>query len=201
MIDAIRQCEETLGPVSLLIANAGMSLNTLVDSFDANGIEKVIDVNLLGAVYATEAVLSGMLERGDGQIVAVAEAYEITVTIEVHGYFTTHPDRMAENIERGLGPSYRPLGVFFAVALGSAMSQACAERGLLVVAGDVTVEEHLVRESAAATGANGDAQCELGGTFGLEQLGHLGSGRVGQRDHSSIPFYGVRRRMPSGRRG
>ena len=30
------------------------------------------------------------------QIVETAEAYEITVNIEVHGYFTTNPDRMAE---------------------------------------------------------------------------------------------------------
>ncbi len=37
-----------------------------------------------------------LMKRSYGQIVEVAEAYEMTVTIEVHGYFTTHPDRMAE---------------------------------------------------------------------------------------------------------
>jgi inosose dehydratase len=31
-----------------------------------------------------------------GQIVETAEAYEITVNIEVHGYFTTNPDRMEQ---------------------------------------------------------------------------------------------------------
>ncbi|MBT8396846.1 MAG: SDR family NAD(P)-dependent oxidoreductase, partial [Gemmatimonadetes bacterium] len=72
VIDAIRRCEDTLGPVDLLVANAGMSLNTLIEAFDASGVEKVLDVNLLGAVYATEAVLAGMLERGRGQIVAVS---------------------------------------------------------------------------------------------------------------------------------
>jgi len=30
------------------------------------------------------------------QIVETAEAYEMTINIEVHGYFTTNPDRMAE---------------------------------------------------------------------------------------------------------
>ncbi len=37
-----------------------------------------------------------LMRRSYGQIMEVAEAYEITITIEVHGYFTTNPDRMAE---------------------------------------------------------------------------------------------------------
>jgi sugar phosphate isomerase/epimerase len=37
-----------------------------------------------------------IMRRGYGQIVEVAEAYEIHINIEVHGYFTTNPDRLAE---------------------------------------------------------------------------------------------------------
>ncbi len=37
-----------------------------------------------------------LMKRSYGQIVEVAEAYEITVNIEVHGYFTTNPDRLAQ---------------------------------------------------------------------------------------------------------
>ena len=69
---AIQRCEEELGPVDLLVANAGVSINTRVEAFDAVEIERVIRINLLGAVYATEAVLEGMLERDRGQIVAVS---------------------------------------------------------------------------------------------------------------------------------
>ena len=36
-----------------------------------------------------------IMRRSYGQIIEVAEAYEITITIEVHGYFTTNPDRLA----------------------------------------------------------------------------------------------------------
>ena len=72
VIDAIQKCEEELGPVDLLVANAGVSVNTRVEAFDAEEIERVIRINLLGAVYATEAVLQGMLKRGKGQIVAVS---------------------------------------------------------------------------------------------------------------------------------
>ena len=37
-----------------------------------------------------------VMRRSYQEIVHVAEAYEITITIEVHGYFTTNPDRLAE---------------------------------------------------------------------------------------------------------
>jgi len=69
---AVLNCEKELGSVDLLVANAGVSMNTRVEAFDAEEIEQVIRINLLGAIYATEAVLGGMLRRGRGQIVAVS---------------------------------------------------------------------------------------------------------------------------------
>lgn len=72
VLGAIRRCEEELGPVGLLVANAGVSVNTRVDAFDAGEVERVIRINLLGAIYATEGVLPGMVARGRGQIVAVS---------------------------------------------------------------------------------------------------------------------------------
>ncbi len=72
VLEAIRNCEAELGPVDLLIANAGVSINTRVETFDSAEIERVFRINLLGAIYATEAVLPGMLARRKGQIVAVS---------------------------------------------------------------------------------------------------------------------------------
>ena len=37
-----------------------------------------------------------LMKRSYGQILEVAEAHEIIVNIEPHGYFTTKPDLMAE---------------------------------------------------------------------------------------------------------
>lgn len=37
-----------------------------------------------------------IMKRSYGQIIEVAEAYEMTINIEVHGYFTTNPDMMAK---------------------------------------------------------------------------------------------------------
>jgi sugar phosphate isomerase/epimerase len=40
-----------------------------------------------------------LMKRSYGQIIEVAEAYGAIVSIEVHGYFTTNPDRMAQMLD------------------------------------------------------------------------------------------------------
>jgi inosose dehydratase len=40
-----------------------------------------------------------LMRRSYEQIMEVAEAYEIIINIEVHGYFTTHPERVAEMLD------------------------------------------------------------------------------------------------------
>jgi short-subunit dehydrogenase len=61
-----------LGPIDLLIANAGVGMPTLLDPPNVPQIEQMIRVNLLGVVYAVEAALPGMLRRGRGHLAAVS---------------------------------------------------------------------------------------------------------------------------------
>jgi short-subunit dehydrogenase len=68
---AVRACEAELGPVTLLVANAGVSEMTPVEPFDALNVERLLRVNFLGAVYAVEAALPGMTARRSGQLVAI----------------------------------------------------------------------------------------------------------------------------------
>jgi NADP-dependent 3-hydroxy acid dehydrogenase YdfG len=64
--------EAAFGRVDILINNAGaMWLTPLVDSDPAELI-RLIEINLLGAMLLTRAVLPGMLERRHGAIVSVA---------------------------------------------------------------------------------------------------------------------------------
>ncbi|HZU35641.1 MAG TPA: SDR family NAD(P)-dependent oxidoreductase, partial [Gemmataceae bacterium] len=67
--DALRQ---TLGPVDLLIANAGIGTPTLLDPPNVDDVERMFRVNTLGVIYAIEAVLPEMLRRGRGHLAAVS---------------------------------------------------------------------------------------------------------------------------------
>lgn len=69
---AIRQCEQELGPVTRLIANAGIGEHTPAKGFDATVVEKITHINYLGMVYCIEAVLPGMIEAGKGQLVGIS---------------------------------------------------------------------------------------------------------------------------------
>jgi short-subunit dehydrogenase len=61
-----------LGPVDLLVANAGVGAPTLLNPQNTPDIEKMFRVNTLGVVYSLEAVLPGMLQRRRGHIAAVS---------------------------------------------------------------------------------------------------------------------------------
>src|SRR5262249_17509731 len=66
--DAIQTLRTRLGPVDLLIANAGVGMPTHLDPLNVCDVEQMFRVNLLGAIYAVEAVISEMLERRRGHL-------------------------------------------------------------------------------------------------------------------------------------
>ncbi len=69
---AIQQIERALGPVDVIVANAGLGTPTRLAPLNVADVEDTFRVNVLGVVYSIEAVLPGMLDRGWGQLVAVS---------------------------------------------------------------------------------------------------------------------------------
>jgi NAD(P)-dependent dehydrogenase (short-subunit alcohol dehydrogenase family) len=70
--DAVRQVVDGLGPVQILVNNAGMAVSAkLLDTDDALW-ERHLRVNLTGAFLVTRAVLPGMLAARWGRIVNIA---------------------------------------------------------------------------------------------------------------------------------
>jgi short-subunit dehydrogenase len=72
VLDAVGAIAAQLGPVDLLVANAGVGAPTLLEPPNIADVEKMFRVNLLGVVYAIEAVLPEMLRRGRGHLSAVS---------------------------------------------------------------------------------------------------------------------------------
>lgn len=69
---AVQAVRESLGPIDLMIANAGVGAPTLLDPVNIADVDAMIQVNVLGVVYAFSAVLPEMLERGSGRLAAVS---------------------------------------------------------------------------------------------------------------------------------
>ena len=64
--------EDRLGPVDLLIANAGIGLETSALCLQPEDVTAVLQVNLLGVAHSIAAVLPGMLKRRSGHIVGIS---------------------------------------------------------------------------------------------------------------------------------
>jgi 2-hydroxycyclohexanecarboxyl-CoA dehydrogenase len=69
---AVKAAEDELGPIDVLVNNAGYDefgffVNTTEDQWD-----RVLNVNLRGVIAVSHAVVPGMQERGRGRIVNVA---------------------------------------------------------------------------------------------------------------------------------
>lgn len=71
-VAAIRGLRDLLGPIDLMIANSGVGVPTTLDPINTDEVETMFKVNTLGVVYAIEAVLPEMLERGKGHLAAVS---------------------------------------------------------------------------------------------------------------------------------
>ena len=59
-------------PIDILIANAGAAESAPFGKSDAALFRRMIDINLMGVVYAAQAVLPSMKARRHGRIVAIA---------------------------------------------------------------------------------------------------------------------------------
>jgi NAD(P)-dependent dehydrogenase (short-subunit alcohol dehydrogenase family) len=59
-------------PIDILVANAGAAESAPFGKSDAALFRRMIDINLMGVVYATQAVLPSMKARRYGRIVAIA---------------------------------------------------------------------------------------------------------------------------------
>ena len=69
---AVRRTRETLGPISILVNNAGWDR---IEPFVQNAPElwdKVISINLKGPIHCCRAVLDDMITAGGGKIVSIS---------------------------------------------------------------------------------------------------------------------------------
>src|ERR671931_2457613 len=72
VVAAVEQVERSLGPIDVLVNNAGWDeLRPFLETDEAFW-DRVIEVNFKGCLRVTRAVLPGMVERGFGRIVNVA---------------------------------------------------------------------------------------------------------------------------------
>ncbi|MHB1328962.1 MAG: 3-oxoacyl-[acyl-carrier-protein] reductase [Gemmatimonadales bacterium] len=75
---AIAQAEQALGPISILVNNAGLTRDNLLLRLSEDEWDQVLDANLKGAFHTTKAVIKGMMKRRTGRIINITSVVGLT---------------------------------------------------------------------------------------------------------------------------
>jgi short-subunit dehydrogenase len=81
-----RQVEADLGPIEVLVNNAGAPLRRKMQDITPAEIDGIMRLNFMSPVVLTTAVLPGMLDRGWGRIVNVSSMGTRTAAVRVGAY-------------------------------------------------------------------------------------------------------------------
>ena len=68
---AVGVIQDELGPIDVLVNNAGITRDGTMHRMDCDQWQKVLDTNLGGSFHCSRAVIEGMRERGFGRIVNI----------------------------------------------------------------------------------------------------------------------------------
>lgn len=102
--------ETTLGPLDLVVLNAGTYRRDSATHFDAEAFGAMVDVNIMGSVHCLAAVLPGMIERRSGRVAVVGSVSGYTGLPGAAGYGATkaaliamcealHPELQTHNVQ------------------------------------------------------------------------------------------------------
>jgi NAD(P)-dependent dehydrogenase (short-subunit alcohol dehydrogenase family) len=155
--DMVAQVEAAMGPVDLLVSNAGQfgPVGPLAAT-DPDKWWQALEVNLRGPLYCARAVLPGMLARGHGRIVNVSSSAGLAAIPMLSAYAVSKTAlyRLSEN----LAAETRGHGVMvFAINPGlvrTAMSESalsCGEPSIEQWFTDAFASQHDVSAESAAT--------------------------------------------------
>ncbi len=107
--ESVRGLEAQLGPVDLLIASAGVGIETSGLDYRADDMAKVLNVNLLGVSHSIAAVLPGMVQRRRGHLVALSSVASVRGLPKMLAYCASKAGVNA--IMDGLRVELKPVGV------------------------------------------------------------------------------------------
>jgi 3-oxoacyl-[acyl-carrier protein] reductase len=75
--EAIEAVESTIGPITILVNNAGMTRDNLLIRMSDDEWDAVLRTNLTGAFHTMRAVAKGMMKRRSGRIINIASVVGI----------------------------------------------------------------------------------------------------------------------------
>ncbi len=83
----VARTEKELGPLTILVNNAGVSWRGTLDDYDAAQVARMRAINVEGVIHATRAVVGGMRSRRYGRIVNVSSIAAIGTGLPGNAFY------------------------------------------------------------------------------------------------------------------
>jgi 3-oxoacyl-[acyl-carrier protein] reductase len=87
-VEAIARTEAERGPVTILVNNAAMAWQGMLDTCDRGQVVRMRQVNVDGVIHATRAVMGGMRARRYGRIVNLSSVAAIGTALPGNAFYT-----------------------------------------------------------------------------------------------------------------
>ncbi len=107
--DSVRACVERVGPIDVLVNNAGYTLMGAAEETSVDEAKAQLETNFFGVVRMVNAVLPAMRKAGAGKIINVGSLAGITAI--PFGAFYTASKFALEGYSEALWHELRPLGI------------------------------------------------------------------------------------------
>jgi gluconate 5-dehydrogenase len=105
-VDAI---ESELGPIDILINNAGMQFRTALENFPADKWQELLNLNVSSVFYVGQAVAKHMIARGHGKIINIASVQSELARPGIAPYTATKG--AVRNLTRGMCTDWAQYGL------------------------------------------------------------------------------------------
>nr|XP_032813509.1 3-ketodihydrosphingosine reductase [Petromyzon marinus] len=110
----IKQAQEKLGPVDMLVNAAGTSVAGRFEDIKPQEFKRLMEVNYLGSVFTSLAVVPGMKERRKGRVVYVSSQ---AGQLGLYGFTAYSPTKFAlRGLAEALQMEVKPYNVYVTLA-------------------------------------------------------------------------------------
>lgn len=83
----LTRVEADLGPVTILVNNAGITAQSTLDTFDPESFARMRAVNVDGVIFTTRAVMGGMRARHYGRIINISSVAGIGTALPGNAFY------------------------------------------------------------------------------------------------------------------
>ncbi|MGB0440162.1 MAG: SDR family NAD(P)-dependent oxidoreductase, partial [Paracoccaceae bacterium] len=106
---AVDGIEATLGPIDILINNAGMQFRTPLQDYPADTFAKLMTTNVTSVFNVSQAVARHMIARGRGRMINIASVQTAMARPGIAPY--TASKGAVANLTKGMATDWAPLGL------------------------------------------------------------------------------------------